>query len=326
MSRATTTSPPVAPTGSRAPEGPTVKPIPIDMAKGGLQITDHTQLWEWAKVVQGAPGFCPPSMKTVSQIFLAAQYGMSLGFDPMQAIRSIAVINGTPSLYGDGLRALILSHPEYQDVEEKIVGDGDDMKAVCTMTRKGHNPQTREFSMADAKRAGLLGKDNWKNYPTRMLQWRAFTWAARDLFADRLRGIQSAEEMADAVLSQIDLKGSTEIAHQAGVEGALARVAGFDPETGEEKPAVPAAPTLEELSIKRDTLRQKIRATWTKLAQGKREDFMAGADLLRIDLIDEINDAERLEKIYLLATSAASKGKARAKAETAAANEQGKLL
>jgi hypothetical protein len=51
--------------------------------------------------------------------------------------------------------------------------------------------------MEDAKRAGLLGKDNWKNYPRRMLQMRARSWALRDCFSDVLLGMRLAEELQD---------------------------------------------------------------------------------------------------------------------------------
>jgi hypothetical protein len=57
---------------------------------------------------------------------------------------------------------------------------------------------TRSFSVADAKKASLWGKAGpWSNYPKRMLQMRARSWALRDAFPDVLRGIGIKEEQHD---------------------------------------------------------------------------------------------------------------------------------
>ena len=41
-----------------------------------------------------------------ANILVAVQWGMELGLQPMQAMQSIAVINGRPSLWGDAVIAL----------------------------------------------------------------------------------------------------------------------------------------------------------------------------------------------------------------------------
>jgi hypothetical protein len=54
------------------------------------------------------------------------------------------------------------------------------------------------FSRADAENAKLWGKPGpWSQYPKKMLEWRAFGFAARKAYADRLRGIILAEEAQD---------------------------------------------------------------------------------------------------------------------------------
>jgi hypothetical protein len=55
-----------------------------------------------------------------------------------------------------------------------------------------------QFSVADAKRAGLWGKSGpWTQYPRRMLQLRARGFALRDAFPDVLKGLVTAEEAQD---------------------------------------------------------------------------------------------------------------------------------
>ncbi len=127
-------------------------------------------------------------------ILVAIQWGMELGLQPMQAMQNIAVINGRPSLWGDAVIALVKACPACEWIVEEI---GDE-SATCRVKRTGEPEQSRSFSKADAKTAGLLGKQGpWSQYPKRMLQMRARSWALRDVFPDVLRGLAVAEEALD---------------------------------------------------------------------------------------------------------------------------------
>jgi hypothetical protein len=114
----------------------------------------------------------------------------------MQALQSIAVINGKPSIYGDGLMALCQSFCECEDIKEEF--DHKTMTATCIVKRKGRSPVVHQWDIAKATKAGLWDKTGpWKQYPERMLQMRARGFALRDAFADRLKGIITAEEARD---------------------------------------------------------------------------------------------------------------------------------
>lgn len=127
-------------------------------------------------------------------ILVAIQWGMELGLQPMQAMQNIAVINGRPSLWGDAVIALVKSSPAC----EYVVEETSEEQATCRVKRKGEPEQCRTFSKADAHKAGLLGKSGpWTQYPKRMLQMRARSWALRDVFPDVLRGMPIAEELQD---------------------------------------------------------------------------------------------------------------------------------
>lgn len=131
-------------------------------------------------------------------VLVAIQWGMELGLAPMQALQSIAVINGRPSLWGDAVIALCKAHPVCEWVREYE----EDGVAVCVTQRRGDpEPVERRFSMDDAKRAGLLGKAGpWTQYPRRMMQMRARSWCLRDAYPDLLRGMAVAEEQQDRVI------------------------------------------------------------------------------------------------------------------------------
>lgn len=133
-----------------------------------------------------------------ANIMLAVQMGSELGLSPMQAVQNIAVVNGRPSVWGDALLGLVRNSPKCQDVSETLAGEGDARTATCTVKRVGSSDTIRSFSIADAKKAGLWGKQGpWQQYPDRMLQMRARGFACRDAFPDVLKGLISAEEAAD---------------------------------------------------------------------------------------------------------------------------------
>jgi hypothetical protein len=130
---------------------------------------------------------------------LAIQHGAEIGLGPMQSIQSVAVINGRPSIWGDAALALVMGSAVCEFVRERIEGDGDSLTAICETKRRGYPaPSVTQFSVADAKRAGLWGKSGpWTQYPKRMLQLRARGFALRDAFPDVLKGLVTAEEAQD---------------------------------------------------------------------------------------------------------------------------------
>ena len=132
-------------------------------------------------------------------VLVAVQWGLEIGLAPMQALQNISVINGKPSVYGDAAMALVQASPVCDDVEEYFEGEGTPNPiAVCIAHRKGRKPVTAKFSVEDAKRAGLWGKQGpWSAYPKRMLQMRARGFALRDAFPDVLKGLITAEEAQD---------------------------------------------------------------------------------------------------------------------------------
>lgn len=130
-------------------------------------------------------------------ILVAIQKGQEVGLSPMAALETIAVINGRASLWGDGLLGIVQGSQVYEWIDESQCSE---KAGICTVKRKGEQPYTVTFTLEDAKRAGLLGKQGpWTQYTKRMLQLRARGFALRDKFADVLKGLVAAEEALDAV-------------------------------------------------------------------------------------------------------------------------------
>ncbi len=142
-------------------------------------------------------------------ILVAIQKGLEIGLSPMAALESIAVINGRASLWGDALLGLVQVSPQYEWHNE---AESTPTKGVCIVKRKGHEPHRVEFSIEDAKRAGLLGKSGpWQQYTARMLTLRARAFALRDKFADVLKGLSMAEEALDIPQPQQEFKVAAEV-------------------------------------------------------------------------------------------------------------------
>ncbi len=141
----------------------------------------------------------PPAFKgKPDDIVLAIQMGSEVGLAPMQALQNIAVIGGRPAIWGDAMPGLCRQSAVCDDIEEWFEGEGDSLTAFCKATRTGKKPVLQQFSVTDAKKAGLWNKTGpWTQYPRRMLQMRARGFALRDAFPDVLRGLIAVEEAQD---------------------------------------------------------------------------------------------------------------------------------
>ena len=144
-----------------------------------------------------AAKMAPKGLDTPEACMIAIMHGLEVGLSPLSALQRIAVINGRPTLWGDGALALVKASGLCEAIDEWIEGDKpEDWVAVCNLIRK-HDPVPieRRFSSHDAKRARLWGKSGpWSDYPKRMLQMRARAFALRDAFPDVLGGLYLTEE------------------------------------------------------------------------------------------------------------------------------------
>lgn len=159
---------------------------------------DFEGAWRIATAVCTA-GMAPRGLETPEKAMVAIMHGLEVGLTPMNALQSIAVINSRATLWGDGALGLVQASGKMESFKEWFEGEGDTRKALCLVKRRG-DPETKlgEFSVADAKKAGLWGKPGpWSQYSDRMLKMRARAFALRDGFSDVLRGLGIAEEIAD---------------------------------------------------------------------------------------------------------------------------------
>ena len=172
------------------------KPVPI--GERGIVLRSLESMTQFAAMVLKSK-LAPREFNDIPSVCIAIQYGLELGLTPMAALQGVAVINGKPSVYGDSALAVCYGTGLVEEFSEFFEGEGDDFKAVCVIRRRGlTNEKRSEFSVKDAKRAKLWGKSGpWTQYPKRMLQMRARSFALRDTFSDALKGVILAEEAMD---------------------------------------------------------------------------------------------------------------------------------
>lgn len=180
---------------------------------------DFDQLIRFAEVVCKT-NLCPQAYRGKAHEAIAAiMHGAELGLMPMQALNSVAVVNGQTTVYGATALALVKNqwlwdeskHQEYLRIHDEEVKIGDlgpaetwpaELTAVCVMGRRDGAPQEGSFSVGQAKDAGLWSRQSkggqsmpWSAYPGDMLMWKARARAIRSVFPGALRGLQVMQDM-----------------------------------------------------------------------------------------------------------------------------------
>lgn len=145
-----------------------------------------------------ASGLLPSSVSSPDKAVAIILAGRELGIAPWQALSTINVISGKPTISPQLMLALI----ERSGQLDAITVTDDGSTTTVVMQRRGRAAHTETFSMADASAMLLAKKDNWVKQPKVMRRWRAVAAAARIVFPDVILGLYTPEEMgADVSVS-----------------------------------------------------------------------------------------------------------------------------
>lgn len=139
--------------------------------------------------------FVPESYRGKPDAVVAAILtGREMGIGPMQALRQIHMIDGRPAFSADLMLAKMRAGGVVI-IESSVTDERAHIKARRSDT--GEEADI-EWTVADAEKAGLLSKKNWRTYKSDMLWARAVGRLARRLGSDLLGGlVYSKEEMED---------------------------------------------------------------------------------------------------------------------------------
>lgn len=160
---------------------------------------EFTQMQEMAKAL--APATILPAVlkQSPANLVVIMMTGAELGMSPMQAVRSIHLIDGKPVLSADAIAAMCMRH---RDVcEELTLVESTDTKATYRAKRAGASqPVTLSYTIEQAGKAGLAGRGTWAKHPAAMLRARCIAAICRAVFPDLAAGLYDADsaELGDA--------------------------------------------------------------------------------------------------------------------------------
>lgn len=154
---------------------------------------NYEMMWKVSQRVTNTP-FVPKALQGKPESVLACiLYGAEMGIGPMQSLNSIHVIEGRASMSPELMRAMVARYGHRIDVIENS-NEACEMKGIRKDTE---STATVRWTMADAKKAGLVGKTNWDKYPRAMLMARCTSELCRILFPDIIAGLSyTPEEVA----------------------------------------------------------------------------------------------------------------------------------
>ena len=122
-------------------------------------------------------------------VFVAIEYGKALGLPPIEAINSVNVIKGKPSMSANLMAALV----RRAGCKLRITSEGEGEQTRVTAVLIRPDDPDFEFKVvwdkAKAMRAGVWGSNTWRTYPDQMLRNRAITEICRTAANDFLMGV-----------------------------------------------------------------------------------------------------------------------------------------
>lgn len=133
-------------------------------------------------------------------IFAILVMGSELGVQPMQALQSINVIQGKPTISPQLMMAMVRG--KLPDPVIDIKANDEEKSITCKAARSKKDFEEGLYyeaiwDMDRAERMGLSIKDNYKKQAKTMLTWRAVAEAMRMTFPDIIMGFYAEEEFMD---------------------------------------------------------------------------------------------------------------------------------
>jgi hypothetical protein len=148
-----------------------------------------------------------PNVKKQAQAVARILAGQELGFPPIYSLRNITVVQGKVYIGAEAVATLIKRSGRYDWKLKRLT----DEEAVVGFYDNGHLALESAFTMAEARRAGLLRPDSgWAKWPKNMLFARAITQGARLVCPHLLSGAEPQEEAGlEEVEGRVVVQGAT---------------------------------------------------------------------------------------------------------------------
>lgn len=121
--------------------------------------------------------------RQAAQAVVKVLAGQELGLGPIASMTGIFIVKNRVTLSANAMAAVIKNSPRY----DYRVKEHTPEKCLIAFFENSEVIGQSEFTMEDAKTAGLANADNWRKYPRNMLFARALSngakWYCADVFA-----------------------------------------------------------------------------------------------------------------------------------------------
>lgn len=181
-------------------------------------------------------------MKNIDQALALMLVAQAEGQHPATITQDYDIIQGKAARKTHSVLARFQSMGgtvEWHDLTEAV--------ADATFAHKSGGKLRISWTIEQAKKAGLTGKDNWKNYPRAMLRARCIAEGIRAVYPAALGGMMVTEEAQDV----------------AGDQAIPVEVKVIETE---QRPALPAYPA--------DKFAENLPKWWDQIAGGKSADHL----------------------------------------------------
>ena len=159
-----------------------------------VAISTVNELMTFAEAISKSGMF--PGIEDKFQAASVIEYGKEIGLKPIISLQIISVIptkrGGVLCIEGRALAALAKENGINIKILQK---DTDGCK--LEFSRADEPAHIASFTREDAKRAGLLSKDNYVKYPEDMFYWRAIARGVKVFDPGLALGLTTAEEIDD---------------------------------------------------------------------------------------------------------------------------------
>jgi hypothetical protein len=215
-----------------------------------------------------------PDVRNLGQAVLKILAGGEMGFGAFASLTDIHIVNGKPVLGAKLMAAAIRRSPLYDYQILRLDAGGCELEFF----RAGRSLGTVLHTEEDARRAGLLTKDNWKKHPDDMHFARAISKGFRRHCPDLCGGLvpyaeDEIEEVKGALATpQESPSPAPAAAPDNGVSGSASNVdvLGDAPEAGDRDTAehikevmvVRFAELIRALAYSADRIQQRLRQSY----------------------------------------------------------------
>jgi hypothetical protein len=134
-----------------------------------------------------------PDVKSAAQGCVKIIAGRELGLSPIQSQNAFYILNNRVGMFAQTVAALIKKSKEY----DYTIEEHNEEKCIITFYKNDEIVGRSDFDKAKAAKAGLINKDNYKNYPMNMYFAKAISNGAKWYCPEVICGFSTVEDLQE---------------------------------------------------------------------------------------------------------------------------------